>query len=174
MSGKKHIGIVATLMLASLTFGCTFAEQSVISYIRQDGRQSIKFDRVNNSFVILDKDSQNSDFGGLIKKCNVDSIRCLNLSGYFLSAPPKSRKTDTWSAGGARFTVVGRADRNNDPVSIVQVSVNGDAYMFYNFSEKRGVESISFQQEGATPDLAKTYFLIGDQGLLSEAGGSHP
>ncbi len=173
MIRKLHLSALALVLLTSFISGCATAEPSVLSYIRQDGQQFIRIDPAEETVKFIGKDSQESDFGGLIKQCNAAGFRCLNLSGYFLSTPHGGSASDSWSVGGANFTVVGHADRGNDEVWLIQVSVKGDSYMSYTFSEKRGVESISLQQEGATPDLAKTYFLVGNYGLLTETARPH-
>jgi hypothetical protein len=172
-----YVKIGAALLAASVISGCASAEPSSVNYIRQDGQQIIRVDRAESSIKFTGIGSAKSDFGGVIKECNVADIRCLNLSGYFLSAPQSGSVLNAWSAGGADFAVVGRADRGTEAVWLIQVSVKGDKYMFYTFSKERGVESISLQQEGVTPDLAKTYFLVGEQGLLAgtaEAKSVHP
>ena len=89
------------------------------------------------------------------------------MAGYILAVPRSSSNLDTWSAGGGDFSVVGRAGSYASPVWLVKVSVKNDAYMHFSYSAQRGVESISLQREGVNADMAKTFFLVGDRGLLA-------
>ncbi len=168
MKGQFKLGILISIMVASVS-GVASAEMSTIDYVRQDGRQFIEVNQAEKSVKFVSKSGQKSDLGGAVKQCGAAGAGCLNLSGYFLSVPKEGAASTSWSAGGADFTIVGHADHGDGPVWLIQVSVKGDAYMFYTFSRKRGVESISLQQEKADPSLAKTYFLVGDHGLLAQA-----
>lgn len=139
-----------------------------IRYIRQDGQQVFRIDLANDSIRFTDANNEGGDLGGLVRNCGNDTVECLNLAGYLVAVPKAQPSSDTWFAGGAEFSVVGRADRAASPVWLVKVTVQGDPYMYFSYSAQRGVESISLQSEGVGPDLAKTYLLAGERGLLAK------
>jgi hypothetical protein len=141
-----------------------------IQYLRQDGAQIIRADPSSEKFSFLDVGQTRSDFGGIIDDCSTNGVRCLNLSGYQFSFPRSKTVPNEWFVGQTKFSILGRLDRSRVPVWLIQVSVKSDAYMFFSYSRERGVESISLQKEGAARDVAKTYLLTGEQGLLSENG----
>jgi hypothetical protein len=168
MNKGQLIGLIVGLLSLPITSAFAQPYRGVIKYIRQDGNQIIRIDLADGSFQFTDPARGRSDLGGIVKDCSYIRIKCLSLSGYLFAIPKLETAPNSWSASGAKFSIVGRVDRGKLPVYLVKVSAKGDAYMFFSYSSIRGVESISLQREGVGADMAKTFFLVGDRGLLAE------
>lgn len=104
--------------------------------------------------------------GGVIKNCSDREYECISMESMVFGVPRGSPPPKSWNIDDSRFRVIATLDRGADTAWIVSVRRRGDTYAHFSYS-KRGIETLSLQDEGSPRNMAVTYFLRTPLGPLA-------
>ena len=172
--------IVVTITMLISAVGCVPADarssDDVIDYVIYDGSMQLRLDYRNHRFDFGDREPEEEarpvrdSFGGIISDCSDSVVRCTALEAAVFAVPIGDIKSTRWTAHGVKFEVVGTYSHADANGLLISCTKDGDTFMHFSYVPNIGVETISFQEEGAPKWVAKTYLLDGRVGILNRSG----
>jgi len=150
-----------------------FGTPSRPTYLSVDGRTTIFFNPLMNIMAVAVAPAAPDSGHDIDTSCSMPGQPCVNMLGLSLSEPPHmgNAVAPHWTAGGARFEIVGCVREYERKCFTHLISVVGrDGHQgWYAYSLKRGVELFARKAEGAGFD--QVFVLTAEVGVL-QAGAN--